>query len=225
VLDETMGHPVTNRGWIASPMLNRLVCFKGTQLHCVLPGAGVSPTPDARRTTFMVAFWLDDPRAPQTPFPSLSIATTTEPLKKKTKMIATTGQRRRRLSALSPGSNDSMPLWPSLITRPFPSHSPPSPLQPALNPLAIYVVDRVIDHITQQRESGNRKKKRRNDEESDVVYVATAPISGVSLLNDDVFCHFDALSNGLVLAKTSVCSLNCGGTCPMCLSANQQVEE
>eukprot|EP00935_MAST-01C_sp_MAST-1C-sp1_P000847 g847.t1 len=62
---------VSTKGWLVAPAANRLVCFDGSLLHCVLPGAGpaprVDPDPGARRLTFMAAFWEEDPHAPPLP--------------------------------------------------------------------------------------------------------------------------------------------------------------
>ena len=61
VTDQTISSQQSTKGWLAHPKTNRMVCFRGSQLHCVLPGAGHSPSKNARRTTFMAAFWLEDP--------------------------------------------------------------------------------------------------------------------------------------------------------------------
>jgi hypothetical protein len=57
ITDQTIQNSRASKGWLALPRTNRLVCFDGRLLHCVLPGAGASPAPNARRTTFMAAFW------------------------------------------------------------------------------------------------------------------------------------------------------------------------
>lgn len=44
-------------GWLCSSYTNRLLAFAGNLLHGVVPGAGVGPTTDHHRITFMVAFW------------------------------------------------------------------------------------------------------------------------------------------------------------------------
>jgi hypothetical protein len=58
---------LTSEGWLVSPKENRLVVFDGSLLHCVLPGCGVASSAGQRRTTFMVAFWENDPGAPRFP--------------------------------------------------------------------------------------------------------------------------------------------------------------
>ncbi len=64
VTDQTVGNGRTTHGWLAAPRTNRIICFRGHLLHFVLPGAGVNEDggPDARRCTFMVAWWEEDPR-------------------------------------------------------------------------------------------------------------------------------------------------------------------
>ena len=61
VTDQTIENKKTTKGWVAHPKTNRLICFNGSALHLVLPGAGHSPQKDARRTTFMAAFWDENP--------------------------------------------------------------------------------------------------------------------------------------------------------------------
>jgi hypothetical protein len=67
ITDQTISNKVSSTGWLVAPCTNRIVCFDGSLLHCVLPGAGAAPSADARRTTFMAAFWEEDPRAPPLP--------------------------------------------------------------------------------------------------------------------------------------------------------------
>eukprot|EP00616_Rhizochromulina_sp_CCMP1243_P018338 CAMPEP_0118972582 /NCGR_PEP_ID=MMETSP1173-20130426/8850_1 /TAXON_ID=1034831 /ORGANISM="Rhizochromulina marina cf, Strain CCMP1243" /LENGTH=565 /DNA_ID=CAMNT_0006922139 /DNA_START=107 /DNA_END=1801 /DNA_ORIENTATION=- len=70
VLDQTVAKPTTSMGWLVRPSANRVACFDGRHLHAVMPGVGLSPAGgSARRLTFMVAFWEDDPRAPPFPYP------------------------------------------------------------------------------------------------------------------------------------------------------------
>ena len=46
------------------PKSNRLACFDGKHLHCVLPGVGPTPNnSEERRVTMMVAFWEESPNA------------------------------------------------------------------------------------------------------------------------------------------------------------------
>ena len=54
VTDQQHANERVTHGWLAHPKTNRLVCFDGSLLHCVLPGAGAAPSREARRTTFMV---------------------------------------------------------------------------------------------------------------------------------------------------------------------------
>jgi hypothetical protein len=74
VTDQTMDVESTHAGWLVAPKLNRTICFDGQQLHCVLPGSGAAPSPDARRITFMIAFWEEDPRAPWFPLLKQALA-------------------------------------------------------------------------------------------------------------------------------------------------------
>lgn len=57
ITDQTIENKKTTKGWVVYPKKNRLICFNGNALHLVLPGAGHSPTKDARRTT--VSFYFD----------------------------------------------------------------------------------------------------------------------------------------------------------------------
>jgi hypothetical protein len=52
ITDQTMDAAQTTKGWLVAPQLNRTIGFAGSQLHCVLPGAGYAPSADARRLTF-----------------------------------------------------------------------------------------------------------------------------------------------------------------------------
>lgn len=61
ITDQTISSAVTTKGWLVEPRANRFMCFDGSLLHCVLPGSGAAPSADARRTTFMAAFWADHP--------------------------------------------------------------------------------------------------------------------------------------------------------------------
>jgi len=65
VTDQTIQNDAVSMGWLAHPATNRLITFDGSLLHCVLPGAGAAPSPEARRTTFMVAFWESNPHRPE----------------------------------------------------------------------------------------------------------------------------------------------------------------
>jgi hypothetical protein len=65
--DQTISNKAVTCGWLVPPTTNRVVCFDGSLLHCVLPGAGAAPSADARRTTFMAAFWEENPHAPSLP--------------------------------------------------------------------------------------------------------------------------------------------------------------
>ena len=42
---------------LVPPRPNRCACFDGTLLHCVVPGRGAAPDPDARRVTLMISYW------------------------------------------------------------------------------------------------------------------------------------------------------------------------
>ena len=42
---------------ICEPRENRLCCFHGDLLHCVVPGRGCCPDPGKKRITLMIAFW------------------------------------------------------------------------------------------------------------------------------------------------------------------------
>mmetsp|Transcript_4168 Transcript_4168/g.9437 ORF Transcript_4168/g.9437 Transcript_4168/m.9437 type:complete len:525 (+) Transcript_4168:27-1601(+) len=64
VTDQTIKNGEVTMGWLARPATNRLITFDGSLLHSVLPGAGAAPSADARRTTFMVAFWEENPHRP-----------------------------------------------------------------------------------------------------------------------------------------------------------------
>ena len=60
VTDQTLKkEALASRGWLVHPAENRLAGFDGSLLHGVVPGRGVPPgsAPDARRITFMAAFW------------------------------------------------------------------------------------------------------------------------------------------------------------------------
>ncbi|KAJ3028066.1 UNVERIFIED_CONTAM: hypothetical protein HDU68_002517 [Siphonaria sp. JEL0065] len=57
VTNQRLGDPLADRGWMVESVVNRLVVFDGSVLHGVIPGKGFHPDPDARRTSFMIAFW------------------------------------------------------------------------------------------------------------------------------------------------------------------------
>lgn len=98
VLDQTMSNEICQSGRLLVPKANRLACFNGNLLHCVLPGAGLVPGGDSgkRRTTFMVAFYKDDPGAPVMPKREYRIGT------KRAKWPAKFSQLRRRATNVKP---------------------------------------------------------------------------------------------------------------------------
>jgi hypothetical protein len=65
ITDQQIHNQRSTKGWLATPKTNRLVTFDGSLLHCVLPGAGAAPSAGARRTTFMAAFWEENPHKPE----------------------------------------------------------------------------------------------------------------------------------------------------------------
>jgi hypothetical protein len=178
VLDQTMTNEITSEGFLLVPKANRLACFNGKLLHCVLPGAGVVPGGDnrKRRLTFMVAFWNKDPRAP--PMPNAN--------------SKHTGLQRLK--------------WPVKFGETVASKLPNS-CQKRCNVTPSETNVRYIDCVFQsvKHPVGSKKRKR----------MTIKP--GIDLLGDDVFSFFGSLDSGLVVARSGVCSLNCGGKCPACL--------
>ena len=64
VSDQTMKNERTTEACLLMPNSNRLACFDGKHLHCVLPGVGPTPNnSEERRVTMMVAFWEESPNA------------------------------------------------------------------------------------------------------------------------------------------------------------------
>ena len=226
VTNETIANPRTQHGWLIHPAENRMATFRGSQLHCVLPGRGVCSQDHARRITLMVAFYDTCPRAPLFGAPPGTAG-------------AGGGDRRK-----SPRHQTSGRTWLALFAEPIPPHEscccaahvPPSP-QAQTQPK-----DDAEDH-------GATKKRRRFLESSTtrtgvtcsepwlcglsdasegvepVAQVYTALNScrvsptkraSISLLDDRMFAQFDALNSGLLLTENGVCSLNCGGTCDTC---------
>ncbi|KAI8809551.1 hypothetical protein BJ742DRAFT_771028 [Cladochytrium replicatum] len=59
VTNQRLVDPLADRGYLVYPKLNRYVVFDGSVLHGVIPGRGPAASRDARRVTFMVAFWAD----------------------------------------------------------------------------------------------------------------------------------------------------------------------
>lgn len=245
VTNETIRHPVTERGWIIQPAENRMASFRGSQLHCVLPGAGVCSNREARRITLMVAFYEEDPRAPA--FPVAIMNSTSRP-RKKLKTKSKIGH-----------------TWPVLFAEPI------SPLlcckerrklcEPIVKPVAPRA--RVREKINEEFEcsytsSGNSCICWLQDwvfEKCSIESGAVIPVSevysrlipssirkhkydecvnkrgrtstisrkggGISLLDDRMFAQFDALNSGLLLSENGVCSLNCGGTCEICRAKHE----
>ncbi|KAI8622370.1 hypothetical protein BC830DRAFT_1162989 [Chytriomyces sp. MP71] len=63
VTNQRLGDPLADRGWMVESRLNRVVMFDGSVLHGVVPGRGYcerGAREDARRTSFMVAFWEEE---------------------------------------------------------------------------------------------------------------------------------------------------------------------
>lgn len=237
----------TRCGWVVVPRQNRCLAFKGSQLHCVLPGVGASPRAGAgvdqgaatapaadedraggrgpkrrkrqsedsssssaraapaaageaaeelpRRLTFMVAFWVNDPRAP--PFPAAPLA----------------GQ-----------------AWPATFTAPLPGLAAPKKgfsTTPAAvawratpNPGAVWPVAEVWEPLESGSSSGEGSG---SGSRSGVVRGRSSRSGGrnrrigLDLLAPSCFTDCAALNSGLFLAgPTGACSLNCGGTCPAC---------
>ncbi|GMH47382.1 hypothetical protein TL16_g00050 [Triparma laevis f. inornata] len=67
ITDQTMSQSQSSFGYKVKPKQNRLLCFEGNRLHCVLPGSELPPSNNSRRVTLMIAFWELDPGAPSTP--------------------------------------------------------------------------------------------------------------------------------------------------------------
>jgi hypothetical protein len=115
VSNETIKSPLTQRGWLIRPAENRLASFRGSQLHCVLPGSGVSSSREARRVTVMVAFYENNPRAPAFPVPPAAMSTHSRPLKKT--------KKEKCASSASGSGKGKEHTWPALFAEPI------SPLQ------------------------------------------------------------------------------------------------
>eukprot|EP00929_Paragymnodinium_shiwhaense_P104386 TRINITY_DN68764_c0_g1_i1.p1 TRINITY_DN68764_c0_g1~~TRINITY_DN68764_c0_g1_i1.p1 ORF type:complete len:567 (+),score=75.09 TRINITY_DN68764_c0_g1_i1:65-1765(+) len=79
--DQRLGDSsLATHGWLAHPKTGRLVVFDGTVLHGVIPGRGMPPAAaasDARRVTWMVAFW---PEISLRPFGEDGLAGSSRPL-------------------------------------------------------------------------------------------------------------------------------------------------
>jgi hypothetical protein len=227
----------THRGWVVVPRQNRCLVFRGSQLHCVLPGVGASPRAktaadaaaasaaaavkkkeggrdhkrrkrqpegsssssssahtvqaaaseanDERRLTFMVAFWVDDPRAPPLP------------------------------DAYPNGQS-----WPTTFTAPLQAAQTNSSATPAgavsgvwratPNPEAVWPVAEVWEPLEScSRSSAGCGRGSRSG--------GRGRRLGLDLLAPSCFADCAALNSGLFLAgPTGACSLNCGGTCPAC---------
>ena len=192
----TSPSPRSHHGWMVQPRKNRLVCFNGSLLHCVLPGHGPSPSVDARRVTFMIAFWKDDPRAPRNPYPGKKRGSSihlkwpfllTQPMKSMSKQ----NNKKRKID-----SDKSDSVEADL------SHSP------QFNIKAVVHVEPVVD-VLDSRPEETLTAKQRNE-------LRRRVRRGVDLLDDRVFTYFEALNSGLVLSEKGICSLNCGGTCALC---------
>jgi hypothetical protein len=191
--------PLTHHGWLVHPAANRMVCFDGSLLHCVLPGQGPSPASDARRVTLMVAFWKEDPRAPPTPSPSSTAGglrwptLLTQPLPgvATSHLNAETKSKKRKKTTATSGDCDGAS-----------SHTP------VLNNEVVILVDPVVEALSVVRPEIMSAKDLRESQRGIK--------RGVDLLEDNVFTYFEALNSGLVLSGKAICSLNCGGTCVMC---------
>ena len=135
VTDQTMSNEVTSSGWLVAPQLNRTIAFGGSQLHCVLPGAGPAPSADARRLTFMVAFWENDPRAPWFPLldeakaeAAASAAATASSThgaassvhESNSSSSAQTLKLSSSSSSFPSAAVSAAPLWPSTLAAPLP---------------------------------------------------------------------------------------------------------
>jgi hypothetical protein len=87
VTNQVLGGTLADRGWMCTPVLNRVVGFDARYLHGVVPGRPSASHGDDNRLSFMVGFWRDicakprgvDTPGPGQPFPS-SDSTYTWPL-------------------------------------------------------------------------------------------------------------------------------------------------
>ena len=201
---------LTHNGWAVVPSPNRMLVFKGTLLHCVLPGVGPRPQrmgtavlkrkredtaaasttttttigdDDSRRLTFMVALWRDDPGAP--PFPGPSAV----------------GEKTWPASFLVP------------LERPCVSGRGERHVA-RRNMSAVRSLKHVWEEVAQK---GNGRAGKGQSSAK----LQESASGGIDLLSEDCFTDFSALNSGLVIAGPSSgpCSLNCGRTCPACKEA------
>lgn len=163
-----------------------------------------APAPDARRVTFMIAFWEENPRAP--PMPQSAEA-----------------------GLEAPGLK-----WPAILTQSFGAgedgESQSKRARPngcAQNLAAVIEINGLVQPLRCDSSSisSGKSKSKSKQAEKEAEAAAAGAVAGVDLLGGEAFTYFEALNSGLILART--CSLNCGGACDACQSyqLRRQAEE
>ena len=194
--------PSTGRGWAVVPNPNRCLVFNGSLLHCVLPGVGPRPDPAGE------AAKADGCDAPP---PECSSALDEgknflEP-RRLTLMVALweTDPRAPTFPTASAAA------WPATLSSPLPAPAPgavgPGEDEPARRNLeAVRAIGRIWEPVETGGKAGKADKAGKS-----------AAKERLDLLSPGCFTDLAALGSGLFLAGASAaCSLNCGGTCPVC---------
>ena len=232
VLDQTMETEKTTEGYLLLPAPNRLAYFDGRHLHCVLPGVGPTPNrSEERRITMMVAFWEENPNATKMIINDTdkkgsssssgggggggkNITTTA------TTMVTTTTTTTTNttVAKTKKESNwvDSFNINNDIVNKEIVENN----TRHFVNKDGIIHVDKILEKIPSYIENNELveppkkklKKSTRKVEKAEEIH-------HIDLLRSDVFSNFGALNSGMYIADPSFsCSLNCNGTCDICVA-------
>lgn len=244
VTDQVMAEgSKTTEGWVVQPKMNRVLIFKGTQLHCVLPGVGTRPESgvgtrrggvdggkagDGKRVgngkgegegegegPRRVTFMASFWKVdPNAPPAFPNDPNLQWPLSFKAPLFPTKNKN------LSPSEDMGglIDAWVPVrapVIKISKIHEPlvPRPLPPS----AVKGGKAII--------KGGRKVTTKPPAAGHCRSVSEAPREriAIDLLAEDVFSDFSSLGNGLLIGgAASACSLNCGGKCEACRAAKRR---
>ena len=173
VTDQTIASEFAHSAYLVKPVVNRMACFDGRLLHSVVPASGLPSGPTDRRVTIMIAFYKEDPGAPN--YDDLE------------------GNISSRAVVESAAHHSTCLDWVPHFRKPWQCTCGAHTLPVADNNGTLISLPSVADSVAsseaKQKELEERAKKRRR-------------LRGLNLLDcDKVFTYFEALNSGLVLAR------------------------